>query len=300
MQYDEVKSKERLARIESKKISRILQNEYRIMRRIMVMSILLLVLIVIMFTSMIVTGNEAYQSVYVVSVIVFMLYMVFTLNQLENRKFMKLYAHDRRFYILSLFKKNIQEGYKANKHKLWSLTNAFIKELYLVQLDYKGSYLFSVQSEEFDIDFLSKAFAKKIKGLVLEEKNKEEIIDTIDQLLSINQFRNNDILSILDIDETNEALDREKQDLFEALNRLPESDKKIDILGLEKMVSFLKRINIDVLIAILGTGIVLGIYLLLISLLKEEFSTGMFLSLLLMAPTCVAVILNMLRKDSKY
>ncbi len=125
MQYDEEKSKERLARIETKKVSKMLQNEYKMITRFLVMCLLMFILIVTMFIALTLTGNKTYQSVYIVSITLFMVSIVFVLNPLENKRFMKLDAHDRQFYILTLFKDNLMRDYNANKHQLWSLSNAF-------------------------------------------------------------------------------------------------------------------------------------------------------------------------------
>lgn len=295
---DEIFSK-RFNKIESKNMTKILQNEYKYTKWILVTTMLLLVVIITMAIIELITKNSIFLYIYLFVTIFFIINMLFFVNRIENRKFMKIVAQDRQFYILYLLRMNMKKDYYNNRFKIWSLIRAYLKELYLCQLEFIRQQIFEVDPLERDLNLLSESLTKKIYGLVLQGEKKEEILDVVNILLNINQIRNYEVFIDINNEEFHEQLATYKMELFDKLYKLPEDDTKIDILGIIKYMDFFRNINTDILIVIITTFLVLGFYIILSNFKNEEFSSGMFISLILTTPTCVAVFINAIKKSNK-
>lgn len=299
MTCSKINMNERFKSLESKKITKILQNEFKYLKGLLIVSIIFIMATILMLLTISNTDNLIFKALYTSSYIYFTIYFLYTINQLENRKFKKLNSHDRQFYILYLINDNIISHIKNRKYILFYLIIAYIRELHYIQIEHKNQWILSIQEEEYKVDIMLKSFKNKIKGLILGNEKIEEISEIIQLLLNINHYRNIEAFNTFN-DTTLKDLNSEQHKLFELLEKLPESNNKIDIWGITNLYMLLNRENREVILVIVSTIFVLLLYLFLAPLYDETISIGVALSLLLMTPTCITVIISIVKKPTNY
>lgn len=299
MTCSKINMNERFKSLESKKITKILQNEFKYLKGLLIVSIIFIMATILMLLTISNTDNLLFKALYTSSYIYFTIYFLYTINQLENRKFKKLNSHDRQFYILYLINDNIISHIKNRKYILFYLIIAYIRELHYIQIEHKNQWILSIQEEEYKVDIMLKSFKNKIKGLILGNEKIEEIREIIQLLLNINHYRNIEAFNTFN-DTTLKDLNSEQHKLFELLEKLPESNNKIDIWGITNLYMLLNRENREVILVIVSTIFVLLLYLFLAPLYDETISIGVALSLLLMTPTCITVIISIVKKPTNY
>ncbi len=294
MNFDQFELQKRFEKIESKKITKKLLNEYKYLNFFLLSSIILLVLLVFLFISYLINQNTIYGNLISIALgLYFILFITFFI-MMNNSKFNQLSNPDRQFYILYLIREHLKTDFTLNKYKLWSLIGSYCKELYKVESWQRNYSIFEISNEEKIIFTLRNSINRKIKGQIIAGNNDKAIFEIFDRLITINYIKN---LSdnIFERKERNENIKKNLLLIDSIFEGLEMSTETIDILKINWIVNRLKIIDFNVIIVCLSTVLVTTLYIVVTKLNNEIVNIGILFEIILMTPGVVLLFLNLIR-----
>lgn len=293
--------RESYKKISTKKITRRLVSQYYYIKSFLIIGILtVLLVLVISFFSF----SKAHQNYLVlIPFLIFILYTFLFYFQIINKAFMHMEAHKRQFYILFLMFDIIKSNDSKKKYKLWSLISWYRSELNKIINQYRNQHVFEVQNQERDIIILNNGFSEKIIGNMLDRKYEDEISIIIENLTYITYLINNDeyILKSNNSENININLckynvDEMKKEIYQVLDKIEVSHSKIKLMRVDWLLQFLSKRNIDLILVLILTGIVIGSYLILSIHTTNTYSIDTIYEILIGAPMAIMFFINLFKR----
>lgn len=212
-------------RLSSKTITRRLVNEFKYIKSVLYISIFFGILMLLTIFTCISSSIENLIEFTPIIVTLYFIIMIYFVIQLDNKKFQQLDSNKRQFYILFLILNILKSNDNKKNYKLWSLVGCYIAELNKTLDLFRSQNIFYLCDEEYYIRSMKKSFKEKILGNVMNENFEEEIINVIQNLITINYMLNKEEY-ILEKNKTRSNIEKLKDDCIEKLNKVDIIEKK--------------------------------------------------------------------------